>query len=109
MLERNNVPQEVGILSFGTDAINAYMEEMGYTYFQARNGVYNDFIDKGQKSADRMDKINELDFDNFNRTLIGVADPTSSDSDVCMLMNCLGFDTFGALKTGFSRIHVIGP
>ncbi|MBL6891131.1 MAG: hypothetical protein ISR22_03680 [Candidatus Poseidoniaceae archaeon] len=79
--ERNNVPQEVGILSFGTDAINAYMEEMGYTYFQARSGVYNDFIDKGQKSADRMDKINELDFDNFNRTLIGVADPTSSDSD----------------------------
>ena len=30
---------------------------------------------------------------------------------LCMLMNCLGFDTFGALKTGFSRvrIHVIGP
>jgi hypothetical protein len=54
---------------------------MGYTYFEARNGVYNDFVNKGSKSADRMDKINQLDPDNFNRTLIGVADPTSSDSD----------------------------
>ena len=79
--ERNNVPQDVGILSFGTDAINAYIEEKGYDYFQARNGVYNDFINKGQKSSDRMDKINELDSENFNRTLIGIADPTSSDSD----------------------------
>jgi hypothetical protein len=79
--ERNNVPQEIGVLSFGTDAINAYIEEMGYTYFEARNGVYNDFVNKGSKSADRMDKINQLDPDNFNRTLIGVADPTSSDSD----------------------------
>jgi hypothetical protein len=80
-LERSNLPQEVGILSFGEDAINAYQEEMGYTYFQAQNGVYTDFIEKDQASFDRMAKINQLDYNNFNRTLIGVADPTSSDSD----------------------------
>jgi hypothetical protein len=79
--ERNNVPQEIGVLSFGNDAIDAYMEEMGYSYFEAREGVYNDFVNKDQQSADRMNKINELDSENFNRTLIGVADPTSSDSD----------------------------
>ena len=49
---------EVGILSFGDDAINAYMEEMGYTYFEARTALYNDFISKSQDSADRMVKIN---------------------------------------------------
>ena len=79
--ERTNVPQDVGIYSFGDDAIDAYMEEMGYNYFQAQNGVYTDFIEKGQDSFNRMEKINEQDPDNFNRTLIGVADPTSTDSD----------------------------
>ena len=79
--ERTNVPQDVGIYSFGDDAIDAYMEELGYNYFQAQNGVYTDFIEKDQESFNRMQKINEQDPDNFNRTLIGVADPTSTDSD----------------------------
>ena len=79
--ERNTIPQEVGILSFGDDAINAYMEEMGYTYLEARTALYNDFISKSQDSADRMLKINSYDSNNFNRTLVGIADPTSSDSD----------------------------
>ena len=79
--ERFNVPQEVGILSFGEDALNAYMEELGYNYFQAQSALYNDFISKGQDSFDRMEKINSVNSNNFNRTLIGVADPTSTDSD----------------------------
>ncbi len=79
--ERSNVPIDVGILSFSDDAINAYMEELGYTYFQARSALYDDFISKSQDSEDRMNKINSYDPNNFNRTLIGIADPTSMDSD----------------------------
>ena len=40
------------------DAINAYIEELGYTYLQATNALYNDFISKSPASADRMQKIN---------------------------------------------------
>ena len=79
--ERTTIPQEIGILSFGDDTINAYSEELGYNFFQARAGIYNDFISKGQDSFDRMQRINAYDSENFNRTLIGVADPTSDDSD----------------------------
>ena len=47
--ERNTVRKK--FLSFGDDAINAYIEEMGYTYFQATNTLYNDFISKSTDSA----------------------------------------------------------
>ncbi|MDE0857320.1 MAG: hypothetical protein OSA38_01985 [Candidatus Poseidoniaceae archaeon] len=79
--QRNSVPTALGIIDFGEDAMNAYMEESGMTLPQAMDALYNDFIEKSQDSADRMLKINEFYFDNFNRTLIGVADPTSTDSD----------------------------
>ena len=80
-LSRNSVPSNLGIVDFGEDAMNAYQDEGGMTFIQSRQALYNDFVTKGQSSLDRMNKINELDSDNFNRTLIGVADPTNSDSD----------------------------
>ena len=80
-LERSSVPAALGIIDFGEDAMNAYMEETGMSLVQAKDAIYDDFVEKSQDSADRMEKINEFNFDNFNRTLIGVADPTSDDSD----------------------------
>ena len=78
---RSRVPTSLGIVNFGQDAINAYMEEMSFSQYQAKLALYNDFISKDQESYDRMLKINEADSENFNRTLMGVADPTHSDSD----------------------------
>ena len=80
-LQRFSVPVSAGIIDFGDDAIQAYIEEQGLTYFQAQQALYNDFASKDQASSDRMDMINSFDTDNFNRTLLGVADPTNSDSD----------------------------
>ena len=80
-LQRFSVPVSAGIIDFGDDAIQAYMEEQGLNYFQAQQALYNDFASKDQASSDRMDMINSFDTDNFNRTLLGVADPTNSDSD----------------------------
>jgi hypothetical protein len=80
-INRDSVPANVGIIDFGEDAINAYKEELGFSQYQAQLALYNDFIEKGQDSADRMTKLNSIDSDNFNRTLIGVSDPTHPDSD----------------------------
>ncbi|MBT60593.1 MAG: hypothetical protein CMA63_03440 [Euryarchaeota archaeon] len=80
-LDRFSVPTSIGIMDFGTDAIEAYVEEQGLSYIEARQSLYNDFVSKSQASADRMDMINEFDENNFNSTLLGVADPTSVDSD----------------------------
>lgn len=79
--ERDSVPANLGIIDFGEDAINAYAEELGFSQYQAQLALYNDFASKDQESADRMAKLNSIDPDNFNRTLIGVADPTHHDSD----------------------------
>ncbi|MDP6235394.1 MAG: hypothetical protein QF364_06090, partial [Candidatus Poseidoniaceae archaeon] len=80
-LERFSVPVSSGIIDFGEDAIQAYMEEQSLSFFQAQQALYNDFASKDQASSDRMDMINSFDSENFNRTLLGVADPTNSDSD----------------------------
>ena len=80
-LERFSVPVSSGIIDFGEDAIQAYMEEQSLSFFQAQQALYNDFASKNQASSDRMDMINSFDSENFNRTLLGVADPTNSDSD----------------------------
>ena len=79
--ERFSVPPAAGLIDFGEDAIQAYMEELGFTSAQAQQALYLDFASKSQESSDRMLKINEFNDENFNRTLLGVADPTSSDSD----------------------------
>ncbi|DAC09979.1 MAG TPA: hypothetical protein D7I09_04740, partial [Candidatus Poseidoniales archaeon] len=78
---RFTVPVEVGVVTFGEDAMSAYMSEAGLSAFFARAALYDDFVAKGPESADRMLAINSLDSNNFNRTLLGVADPTHPDSD----------------------------
>jgi len=80
-LSRFSVPVEDGIVNFGDDAMQAYMEELGMTSLQAQQALYTDFVSKDQSSANRMTLINEFNEDNFNRTLLGVADPTNVDSD----------------------------
>ena len=80
-LARFTVPVEVGVVTFGEDAMSAYMSEAGLSAFFARAALYDDFIAKGPDSANRMLAINGLDPNNFNRTLLGVADPTHPDSD----------------------------
>ena len=79
--ERFSVPVDKGIVNFGDDAMQAYMEEQGMTAIQAQQALYTDFATKSQSSADRMVMINEFNEDNFNRTLLGISDPTNTDSD----------------------------
>ncbi len=70
-----------GLIGFGDDAISAYVEE-GSTVLEARRAIFNTFRNKDSLSILRMDLINEIDSDNFNRTLFGISDPTNSDSDL---------------------------
>ncbi|MBF15108.1 MAG: hypothetical protein CMA97_06310 [Euryarchaeota archaeon] len=80
-LNRSSVPASVGIVDFGEDAMNAYMEETGMTMLQARQALIDDFKAKGSDSVSRMNTINSYNENNFNRTLVGVSDPTHPDSD----------------------------
>lgn len=80
-LNRTSVPASVGIVDFGEDAMNAYMEETGMTVLQARQALIDDFMTKGPESVSRMNTINSFNENNFNRTLVGVSDPTHPDSD----------------------------
>ena len=47
----------------------AYQEELGFNPIQAQQALYQDFIKKGQSSVDRMDMINSVESENFNRSL----------------------------------------
>ena len=69
-----------GLIGFGDDTIDAYVEE-GYTEAEARRAIFNTFIGKDSISAARMMMINSADSNTFNRTLFGISDPTNSDSD----------------------------
>ena len=51
--ERNTVPAALGIIDFGEDAMSAYMEETGMTLVQAKDAVYDDFVEKSPESAAR--------------------------------------------------------
>ena len=80
-LNRTSVPASVGIVDFGEDAMNAYMEETSMNVLQARQALIDDFMAKGPDSVSRMNTINSFNENNFNRTLVGVSDPTHPDSD----------------------------
>ena len=69
-----------GLIGFGDDTIDAYLEE-GYTEAEARRAIFNTFSGKDSISAARMMMINSADSNTFNRTLFGISDPTNSDSD----------------------------
>ena len=49
-LARFTVPTEVGVVSFGDDAMSAYMSEAGLSAFFARAALYDDFIAKGLRA-----------------------------------------------------------
>ena len=78
--ERYNVPLELGFYDYATDAINALSEEEGLDNEQANNRLYDLFSEKLHDgfpvTQNRLDKINELNEDNFNNSLIGISDPT---------------------------------
>ena len=69
-----------GLIGFGDDTIDAYVEE-GFTEAEARRAIFNTFSGKDSISAARMMMINSADSNTFNRTLFGISDPTNADSD----------------------------
>ena len=69
-----------GLIGFGDDAIDAYVEE-GSTELEARRAIFNNFRGRDAGTIARMDMINSADENTFNRTLFGISDPTFSDTD----------------------------
>ena len=78
----DTIPNETGLVSYGADAINAFMGEEGMSYDAAFGQLYDMFRSKSLESSDRMGLINSLQPDNFNISLAGVSDPTDDDSDL---------------------------
>ena len=70
-----------GLIGYGDDAIDAY-EEDGFTEYEARREIFNNFRGKNLVSENRVDMINDADWNTFNRTLFGISDPTYPDSDL---------------------------
>ena len=70
-----------GLVSYGADAINAFMDEEGMNYVAAFGQLYDIFKSKSIESSDRIGLINAVDSDNFNFSLAGISDPTDEDSD----------------------------
>jgi len=68
-------------VSYGTDAVNALIEEEGITEDEAWGQLYLTFSTKSPSSSEKVGLINQIDFDNFNKTLAGISDPTDDDSD----------------------------
>ena len=80
-LEVGNMPNGSGVVSYGVDAVNALVEETGVSEDSAWGKLYSQFATKSLRSSDKMGLINQFNFDNFNKTLSGISDPTDGDSD----------------------------
>ncbi len=78
---RYSFPPGFGIVDYGEDAINAYMDEQGLSWGDARAQLVQTFAAKDVTSANRLNRINSAYADNFNLSLIGISDPTHPDSD----------------------------
>ena len=50
-------------------------------HLASSQALIDDFMAKGPESVSRMNTINSFNENNFNRTLVGVSDPTHPDSD----------------------------
>ena len=70
-----------GLIGYGDDAIDAYIEE-GNSDAEARLAIFTTFWGKDAVSTSRVDMINDADSNTFNRTLFGISDPTHVDSDL---------------------------
>ena len=77
----DTIPNGTGLVSYGQDTINAYMDEKAMSEQAANDRLWVLFSTKDTKSSDRASLINSIDYDNFNISLAGVSDPSNSDSD----------------------------
>ena len=80
-LEIGNVPNGTSAVSYGADAANAFVEEEGLSNDSAWGQLYSLFSSKSLRSSEKVGLINQVDPDNFNKSLIGISDPTHDDSD----------------------------
>ena len=80
-LEIGNMPNGSGTVSYGEDAAMALMEETGVSAQSAWGQLYTLFATKSLDSSDKIGLINQYDPENFNKSLIGISDPTDEDSD----------------------------
>ena len=80
-LEVGNVPNGTTAVSYGRDTVNALIEEEGLSNSAAWDRLYSIFSTKSLKSSEKMGLINQEDPNNFNKSLIGISDPTDGDSD----------------------------
>ena len=80
-LEVGNFPNTSSIISYGEDTVMAFVEEEGMDVQSAWDEIYNIFSTKSLSSSDKIGLINQHDYNNFNKSLIGISDPTDSDSD----------------------------
>ena len=80
-LEVGNFPNSSSIISYGEDAVIAFVEEEGMDVQSAWDEIYTIFSTKSVGSSDKVGLINQHNYDNFNKSLSGISDPTDSDSD----------------------------
>ena len=80
--QRFTIPASFGLIDYGDDAITAFQQENQMSYGDARGALHDMFVSKNVMSSERMLKINEANSDNWNRSLLGISDPTHSDSDL---------------------------
>ena len=78
----DTIPSGMGTVSYGSDAINALRFEGELSEDEAIESLYDTFSSKSDQSLERMGLINQFDPDSFNRTLLGISDPTNDDSDM---------------------------
>jgi hypothetical protein len=77
----DTIPNGTGLVSYGADAVNAYIDEEGMFPSAAYGQLYVQFVSKSLISAERAGLINQHDSNNFNISLAGISDPTDDDSD----------------------------
>ncbi len=77
----DSIPNGTGLVSYGADTVNAYIDEESMSYSAAFSQLYVTFTSKSLLSSEKSGLINEINPDNFNISLAGISDPTDSDSD----------------------------
>ncbi len=80
-IEVGNSPNGTPTVSYGSDAVTAMVEEIGISYDSAWGRLYSIFSTKSVESSDKVGLINQYDPENFNKSLLGISDPTDEDSD----------------------------
>ena len=83
--ERHTVSSDLGLWGYGLDANRALKNENNLDESGAQAYLYELFESKlhdGTNTSElRLSKINSIDTNNFNRSLLGISDPTHGDSD----------------------------